>query len=434
MNKKYFQLLIFPIVFIFTLIIGCSTDEDSQSPLITVVSPAVNSVFENGDTIRFRAYYSDNSQLISASIQMVDSDNKPVLGAISSIPVSNPFTFEGEYAINDPLLPGGVYNLRFTTSDGVNTTNHFTKIQVHEIERKLLYPVIVTQKATNTWQAYRMLPDETWYEFTTHSGDYCGSAINPLTSQFYFCGRYQSDLVATKLPDGIPVWRVKPVFNQAQRWFEGIVFDQSLLYIASYEGNIRGYDKTGTELYKSETFPNEYPKLSVLTKNFIIGAFIDDFSSNKHLVVFHNQGGKMIYSRFFQKNVVELLHTSGDKVLVFSNSNGIGDISIYNGADNILSSLHSVSSGSIHEVAAMDNDNYIISTSAGLFRYQLSNNSLTPFAENYFNCEIACDPVSQQVFASSKQQINVFNFPFAVLTKSYSTPYEVTELHLMYNK
>jgi len=426
--------VLFSIILLTTYLLSCSSDEDAEFPKITVERPAAGTIYENGDTIKFKAIYSDNTQIVSVSLQLVDKDNKPALGAISAVPVSNPFTFEGEYIINDPLLPGGVYNLRFQTSDGMNTTNHFIEVQIHELDRELLYPIIVTHPAASSWEAYLLLPNETWKKFSTHSGDYCGSDVFPAASQFYICGKYQSNLEAVKLSEGNQVWSVKPGFNQSQRWFEGIVFDQQYVYIACYEGNIRGYEKTGNEKYKSETFPNEYPKLSALTNNFIIGSFVDDYSINKHLVVFHNQGGKMIYNKFIQKNIVGLLHTSGDKALVFSNNNKVGDISLYNGSDNSLAPLHTITEGSIHEAAEMNSDNYIISTSAGIFRYQLSKNSLTAFAANTANSEIACDPVSQVVYVSSDQRIDMYTFPYAELAGSFTTPGSVVDLHLMFNK
>lgn len=60
-------------------------------------------------------------------------DNKPMLGNINIIPGENPFSLKGDYIIDDPMLPGDIYQLRFRASDGTNVTNNFVKIQIHEL-------------------------------------------------------------------------------------------------------------------------------------------------------------------------------------------------------------------------------------------------------------------------------------------------------------
>lgn len=413
---------------------GCSQHEDSEFPEITVMMPVIHSVFENGDTIEFRALISDNQHIAGVNIQLVDIDNKPVLGAISSSPVTNPFIFEGEYIINDPLLPGGMYHLRFQSSDGVNITNRFVQVQVQEMDRQMLYPVIVAKSPGNIWKAYRLPETAIWKEFASHTGDYCGSGINSETSQFYFCGKYLSDLDAVKLPDGIPAWKVKPGFNGSQRWFESVAFYSPHLYVSCFEGNIRGYDKYGIEIYKSESFADAYPYLLVAAKNLLLGAFRDDFSTNRYLAAFHKQGGKLIYSKFIRKDVTGLMHTTGDKVLVFSNSDGYGDISLYNGADNTLYPLRSFTEGTFHEAVAMDGDTYYISTSAGIYRYQAGKNTLTAFETNSRNSEIACDPIARQIYSCKGNTLGVFSTPSAELVKSFLLPDGVIDIYLLFNK
>jgi hypothetical protein len=236
------------------------------------------------------------------------------------------------------------------------------------------------------------------------------------------------------LTDGVALWHVKPGFNQTQRWFEGISFNYPKLYVTCTEGDIRGYDKTGNEIYKSEAYTNEVPHLSVTTKNFVVGSFANAFSNERFLVAFHNIGGKMIYNKFIETDVVGLIHTSGDKVLVFGNRNGQGEILLYNGADNSLLSMQLFYEGTFREAATIDTENYMIATSAGLFRYRLSSNSLTPFVPGIINGNIACDNTSQYIYACSGKMLKVYTFPFATLAESYSLPDTIVDLHLVFNK
>jgi hypothetical protein len=431
-NRAYLILLSVSIVIL--LMAGCDTKKDDEFPVITVSKPTAGSIYENGDTIKFSAVISDNYKLNAVEISLNDENNKPLLQTISIRPDKNPFTFQGDYVIDDPTLPGGKYQLRFRALDDENVTNKFIEIQVIELDRELLYPVIVTHPEASKWVAYKMNSGNTWEELYTHSGDYCGSAVNSAASLLYMCGIYQSELTAVKLSDGLPLWHIKPGFNQTFRWFEHLSFSNQVLYASCTEGNIRGYNKSGTEAYKSGIYANMIPGSTALTKNFIVASFTDVFSSERILVAFHNTGGLMIYTKFIQTDVVELLHANDDNVLVFSNSNGQGEISIYDGSDNSIYMTHSFPDGTFKEAATMDNDNYLVATSAGLYWFRLSNNSLTPFATKQINGLVACDNTSQLVYTSSDKILEIYTFPFATLVESYPLPDTLADLHLVFNK
>jgi len=434
MIKTHFYLLIVLVSMVLVTLESCDTNQDNEYPVIVVTQPLANTIYENGDTIRFQAVISDNVKLNTVEISLVDKNNKPVLSTISVTPGKNPFTFNGEYIIDDPLLPFDVYQLRFRAMDAENITNHFVEIQIHELDRIMLYPLIVTHPEAGKWVVYKLANSNLWKEFYTHTGDYCGSAINSAASQLYMCGIYQSGLTAIGLADGVVIWNVKPGFNNTERWFENISFSYPKLYASCTEGNIRGYDKTGVEIYKSDTYANEVARKSVTTKNFIVGSFTNAFSNGRYLAAFHNTGGLLIYSKFIEADVAELIPVTGDKVLVFANKNGQGEILMYNGADNSLLTQHPFYEGTFREAATMDSDNYIISTSAGLFWYHLSINSLTPFVTKIIDGNIACDATTQLIYASSGKTLEVYTFPFASLAESYSLPDTAVDLHLVFNK
>ncbi len=412
---------------------SCRKTEDAEFPVIVVTAPLPGSVYENGDTIRFRAEFSDNVRLSSVELSLVDPDNKPMLSNLSIVPDKSPFTFQGEYIINDPLLPGGTFQLRFRASDGVNVTNHFIEIQVHELSRQLLYPLLVTHPSTGIWSVYRLKTDDTWTEIFTQTGDYGGSAVNSAESQLYMCGIYQSDLTAVKLPTGLPLWHVKAEQHQSQRWFEGIVFCYPDVYASVAEGNIRAYNKTGNQIYKTDTYANEVPQQSVATRNFVVASFRDAFSTDRFLVTFHNPGGKMISTRFFLGDVVGIFCIGADKVIVFSNSNGQGVISLYNASENTITPLNGMYESGFRETAMLDTDYFLMTGSSGLYWYCLSTNSLIPFVSKTFN-NIACDNTSRLIFASNGKNLEVYSFPYASLEHSYPLPDTTVNLHLVFNK
>jgi len=433
--KIYSISFLFSVVVIaFLFLVGCDPEEDTESPEVTVSLPAPGSVYENGDTIRFSAVMSDNAHLSNVEVLLVDKDNKPSLPVLSISPGQNHFTYTGEYIISDPLLPGGVYQLRFQASDGINVTNHFVEIQIHELQREMLYPLIVTHPNAAGWQVFRLNANNDWNEFYLHTGDYCGSAVNSEAAHFYICGKTQSNLIALRLQDAVLQWQVKPVNHQSLRWFEALNFSSPLLYVSCAEGTIRGYDKMGNEVYKTSAYSNAFPGLSTVTFDFVTASFKDAFSKDNFLVSFHNQGGLMIYSKFSQTDFIGLFNTGINNILVFGNRNGQGEVQLYNGSENTLTDLHPFYEGTFIEAAAMDSDNYFIASSAGLFWYRLSKNSLVPFIPGIRFGQIACDDISQLIYAASGKDLKVYSFTTAALVANYSLPDTLVDLHLVFNK
>ncbi len=416
------------------LISACNSKVDFGYPEINVMLPLPGRIYQNGDTIKFQAEFSDNNQLTNIELLLVDQDNKPMLPVVSITPNQNPFIFEGDYIINDPMLPGGSYYINFRASNGENSTNRFVAVQIHELAREMLYPIIVTHPETDIWNAYRLTKDNNWLKYYTQTGDYAGCAINSTESQFYICGNSISNLSSVKLPGGALQWIIKPVYYQSHNWFGGLEFSYPNLYVSCAEGNIRGYNKTGNEIYKSETFPNAEPSLLVATKNFVVGAFADAFSSDRFLVAFHYPGGKMFSNKFFHGEIVGMLYTSAEKILVFSNSDGQGSISQYNATDNSLSVLHPFYNGVFIDAAKMDSDNYIISSSSGICLYCISNNSLTPLLPEIKDAKIACDNTMQQFYACSGKEMQVYSFPSPVLLEKIPLPDTIVDFHLVFNK
>ncbi|MFZ4550095.1 MAG: hypothetical protein ACOYN4_21785, partial [Bacteroidales bacterium] len=346
----------------------------------------------------------------------------------------NPFTFQGDYVITDPMLPGGKYYLNFKAYNGENLTNKFVEIQIHELSREMLFPVIVTQNEADKWDAYRLTLNNEWFKFYSNTGDYSGCAINSAESQFYMCGNSISNLSAIKLPEGLMQWNVKPVYHQSQRWFEGILFSYPTLYVSCAEGNIRGYNKSGKEIYKSETFPNAEPHHLATTNNFVVVEFVDAYSADKFLVAFHNPGGKMFSSKFYEGDVVGLLHTTGERILVFCNNNGQGGIFQYDATYNSLTNLHPFYDGAFVAAAQMDNDNYVVSSNSGVYHYRLSNNSLTPLISECKNAKIAYDNTSQEFYVSSGKELQIYSYPNLVLLNKIQLPDTIVDFHLVFNK
>jgi hypothetical protein len=413
---------------------SCSHDDDTVSPLVNPTLPLPGTVYENGDTIHLEANFSDNMHLLSVEAVLVNTDNKPMLANLSFEPGSNPFKLRADYIINDPTLPGGTYHVRFRAYDGVNVTNRFVEVRIHELPRKFLYPLVVTSPEPNQWKAFRLPDNGDWKAVGDLAGDYCGSAVNSPGMQICLSGVYTSGLASFNLPEGLPIWTVKPAFSDKNRWFEAITFRYPNFYTACNDGALRGYDRSGHEIYKSGAFTQGVPYQVAASSTFVMGAYRDAFSNDRFLTAFHYPGGLMTWNQFFEDDVVALVPAGDNKMLIFSNQGDESQISLFNGTDQSFSVIHPLSEGRFYAAAAMDDENFLVSSSNGILLYQMALNSLTPFNPNAGYRQIACDDLSYEVYACRDNQLDILNFPGGELQRSIPLPDTAVDLHLLFNK
>ncbi len=415
------------------IMFSCKPDEDNIAPEITILEPMAGSIYAVKDTIHLSAIFSDNNEIKSIKVTLIDSENRPMLAPISVDLPSNPFSLISDYPITDSLLKSGSYELQFQAFDGVNTTNVFVKIAITELQKKFLYPIIVTQNATNLVSAYSYSPNG-WTKFFNQQGDYVGSAVNSPHQQFYISGVSKSNLTAWSLKEKRVLW-TRPALNYPHgHWFESVSYQDPLLYVSYYEGYISSFDKSGNALFNTEITTPYYPLNSCMAGNFIAAALRNKENKSSALGIYYGQGGALKSLKNAVPFIVSLLPLGENRVLTFGNRNGSGFINLYRIADDLFTEIKEVPNDSLCEVAAMDADNYFISGRQRVYWFRYSNNSLVVFADGIAKAHLACEFLNQQVYIGSGKKISVYNFPQGNPEELLNLPDSLLAIHLLYNK
>ena len=122
-----------------TIVIGsCKKDTDEQAPIIQIESPNAGQVITLPDTLLILANISDDRQVKSVRVSIVDEENVsrgPVFINTYSSPIVN---FNIGFLIEDLSLESGSYSLQVTASDGENETKVFIPIVLIEIPKQFL--------------------------------------------------------------------------------------------------------------------------------------------------------------------------------------------------------------------------------------------------------------------------------------------------------
>jgi len=432
---KQFKLFPFfiSVVLIEMLACGCHENKDAGFPVIKIDKPSRDTHYQFGDTIRFQAELSDASQITSIEVQLMDGDNKPMMPVVSASPGKPQFTFKGEYVLNDPQLPNGTYQLRFRASNGENLTNQFLQLQYQELEKELLFPLVILHPDPNRWVAYKFVNNQ-WQQVCVHTGDFSGSAVNAADTVLYMCGDYNSKLSAIRLRDGLELWNVSPTMFQSSHWFGDVALANSKLYVGCAEGTMKAYNKSGTEVFKSVKYASASPVKCVVTDNLVIGFFVNTYDSQKHFVAFHNTGGALLDTKFYSGDVVQMMHTNGDEALIVANKDGHGEILQYMRYSDSIIGLKKFYGGVFCSAVMVDSNTLLVSSNIGIYTYHISSNVLEPFASAPVSAILGYDDVLQEVYACYGKKLDVFSYPHPSLIRSVVLPDTAVRLHLVFNK
>src|SRR5687767_12465794 len=114
------QWLIRILIFIIPVWMFSSCRKKVNDPAeINIISPLPGSAFSPGDTIKVEATMSDDDELGTATLKILNASYTPV-NQQQSISMSgvNSYHLEADYIIDNPYLESGNYFFAITVSDG----------------------------------------------------------------------------------------------------------------------------------------------------------------------------------------------------------------------------------------------------------------------------------------------------------------------------
>jgi hypothetical protein len=415
-------------------LVSCQKEGDALIPVISVQSPSEWSVFAVGDTIPLQASISDNKQLISVRITLIDSEKRPVLPSIDIASTTNPYSLNTGYPISDSLIESGIYEIQFQASDGLNISNSFVKVQVNALPRKFLYPVLITRPSSNQVLVSSLDTAGNLEEIYSRQGDYIGSAANSRNGLLYISGASKSALTAYNLREKKIEWSIPGHQIPEQHWFEGIVYQAPLLYVSYYEGYIKAFDKDGVTSFTSEKTGLYHPIVTCSFGEWIAASLREKETDRNALAIYYAPGGTLRQLFSPTPAIVALFKADNQHLLSFGNSDGNSYIHVFDKLNSTFTQLKQNPGDSIFCVSAMDANNYLLSGKDKVYWYSYNQNSLVVFASGLTRSRIACESTGMQVYAASDKFISIYSYPEGILLRKIPSYYPIADIQLLYNK
>lgn len=428
-------LLFFLIILIFCA--SCKkSEEDKESPFISIDSPLANVPFSYGDTIFVSGLITDDQALKSIKISVYDqSKNFEITSSILFYDKGTHFNLNCLIGINDPTLESGVYYLGITADDGFNTKKHFVPIQIAGIERKMLGIVYLSYNGSGP--TYVQMIDTLGVETTllTLDGDYQTSEISSKYGKLFVAGALTGDFNAVELEDKRIAWRIENQTNNVLPWFYNIYVKNSIVYIGTQNESINAYSINGLPIRRYSCNHGWMPMLILEHENRLFAATQNIRYLKPQMAQFYAGSSLFINQQIMDFRPVKMYGKEADYLLIFGNEGNIGKSYRYYFLENAFNSDIDFGTDTIIDVAQYGNNEFLVLTNQGVWHYYSNRNSSVTSSSNFSGGNsLMYEAVGNQYYVVRKNQILMYDRSSGTLKATINTTKEIKKAHLYYNR
>jgi hypothetical protein len=434
--KKYFSTFVHTAMAILILLSlsSCNDDEDENPPRITIESPFENQMFSSTDTIEASAIITDNEQITSVELELLDLEFNQVAVKQSYPASGSTFNFGQLFAIDTPELQTGDYYLAFRANDGRNVGSAFVKIKINAIPRELEGVLVLTSQNNQSYIYYRE-EDESEFEIESNFfTDAVGGGLNYRQNIFATAGGEVGDADFFEIEE-FSIINTLPGFGNT-----GVPFYLSMTYdigveqfiLTNREGRVRVLDKNASLLLGFDGLENHFPLEVFPTED---GYFLSEkeIDGPLYTLVFYSFQGLLFDIYQVNGAIRGLFYQNLDEKFVWvDNPEGL-ELRILDISTEFLSLPYQRPGTRLADVVRTGNNAFIISTSEGLLRYNYSNGGTVIFNSSAPEGDLYFDDLNQLIYLSSGQDAFIYSMNGAEVG-GFSFPREIVYIGFDYNR
>ncbi|MEW6470216.1 MAG: hypothetical protein AB1458_14975 [Bacteroidota bacterium] len=434
MKKIFFNILAY-LLLIVSALVSCKKEEgDGNAPFITIYNPVENQFVNVFDTLIVNADVNDDKNLESVSVTLVNENLVPVQASVAINVNDNFVSFSQAYIIYDIHLVSGVYYIKVSASDGLNTISSYRKINVIAAPRKVMGYYLITNPNVNNMLISSI---DTGFSainpYFNYGGDFSAAAISAYNQELYTSGHYSGSANAVSLTTGGIRWSV-PSIPGSDPYFKGIINQDKTTYLAYFNGLVRGFNSNGAIVFNGNISAGYYPLKLFKHAAYIICSEKSITGAFRKIIVLQGETGAGMQEALMSQDVVEFFTKDSDNVFVFGNSSGQGVIEIYQVSTNGFWSPHTLVPGVLLSAEQVDSDTYLIGHSNGtVYKYIYSTNSSTPFITGVMARNIEYDDINQEIIITDGSAVKKYSYGNGGLLGTLTAPDSIFDLHVLYN-
>jgi hypothetical protein len=430
-------------IFVFTLVLAfmqCRKEENSL-PSFEIIRPFENSQWAVHDTIDFEIANQSSVFIKQVKVCVINSSFVPVTSEDLYELIDNSWDFKGEHIINNSSIETGTHYFRVMMIDkNGNTSTRYSRISISELPLRSEALYVVGRQSNSVYNVYRCDSFPEYAKVLTLNTDFSGSAICSSSDLLYVCGKYTGPLAAYDIDNSHQLlWQEDALLNPPFPWFEGIDFDGRYLTAGYTDNRVKGFLPGGSLQFVfelDEYFPRVFLRHyddQQQKEYLVIGA--SHYSGLHHLVSVHYD---MSYSnmQFLMTTweVHSMFSKNYDEIYMFGNESGQAVMKIYKISDNNFYVLKLLPTGKLYDVVRISSGVFLISHDQGVFMYQSSTNSLTPYGMFPGKGTFSYDQVSGKCFYATGGTLTIFDYMSSTVEGNVTFADSIVQMHILFNK
>lgn len=436
MNKNILQkIFLSSLVFFF---FSCKKEKDETGPNVKFQTPFDNQYFNVYDNIIVTGDISDETDITSISLSLVNSSYIPVNASKSISVTSSPvMSFNASYALNNIHLESGFYYLSIAASDGKNVSYTYQRINIAAVPKTLKKIFVAT--ASSPYQTNLYYIDSTFSSlnfYETFSGDCTGISSSSYYQQAYICSYYQGAYTGINLKDNSVRFSMTSPAIISNPYFTAFYSEDKSNYVARFDETIKGYDYTGNVIYSATANNGYFARKLMMNGNFLIAEEKEKSSSARILVSFYSTGYPE-QQKPINQDVVAFCEKDENNIFVFGNTAGQAVIQLYDRLNNNLSNPYpySLAIGNILSVVKIDLNNYLIGHSNGtIYKYVYQTGSVTPYLTGYTAIQLKYDELNNRVYIAEANKLTSVNYSSKAVINTFISSENILDISLLYNR
>ncbi len=373
--------------------------KDGIEPDITIITPLENTQFDVFDTVHVQFEVTDETQLVSVSVKVLNSDLVPVTATESVQLNGTSFSGSADLIIADKLIETGDYHVLVSASDGLNEQRAFRGIGIAAIP-KVRRAMYFADAAT---PAGIYLVDSLFQgssPFISAGQDVGRLCVNSLMDRLTLVGHFSTGITSYKLAGGGVAWS-DDVFSVAQtpRYMD-LACNGNEVFVTIYDREIRSYGHSGS-LTMNEPTGVDRPGAIHVSADHIIVEQNPVGTADRFLHVYHAQTRAFLRSAEMPMDVVAMCAFDSDAIMVFGNDGDQARVLQYDVQGNGYWEPRQLPAGKLTAAVQLDGQTYAIAHADGLYSYTYSPNFLNLIRPGTVYQDVRFDVAGNRVVAAS---------------------------------
>lgn len=387
------------------LFLACKKDSDEESPKVIIQSPYENQTFLTTDTILVVVSATDNEQVKSIVLELLDSDYN-LIGSQKSYAVSGASVqFAIDYALDQPFLPSGSYFLAARASDGANIGSGFTKIQLTAIPRVIDQFLVIT-KTSGSARILSGTNFSTWTERLQVNTHFKAAALNSRQNVLGLTGGDSGDANFYETDEFTLGNSIPNYGSPSLDYFLGLDYnsDSERFILLQNDPQYRVLDKYGNPLLSGALQPGFRPQKSFQTDDKV---YIDQKSvtSSSRILSSFTYPGHLINSFTVSGTVKSVTQKNTTEDYVWIDAASGTQLALVNETSNLLATAYERPGEKLYSVADVSQGIFIIATSTGIYRFSYLNGTTVVLNQNLQVSEVYYEPLDGMIYATHENAL-----------------------------